>query len=85
MKAYIIASLSSYILTLVIAKGSILAGFRGWLKQKTPHLKLTAEHPHFIECRLCVGFWSSLMVCNTSWEMILPVYGLSYFLATQER
>lgn len=42
---------------------------------------------YFIECRMCSGFWISLGVvvfAGEPWQF-LPVYGLSYFLATQER
>ena len=42
---------------------------------------------YFIQCRMCTGFWVSLgvVICYGSFDMLLPVYGLSYFLATQER
>lgn len=38
-------------------------------------------------CRMCVGLWVTLMVCAfyVPAYLWLPVYGLSYFLATQER
>lgn len=77
-------SLSAYALTFVIASGSILLPVREWVKAKTPSLAIK-ENKHFIECRMCVGFWCSVLVCNIDWKMILAVYGLSYFLATQER
>ncbi len=42
---------------------------------------------YFLHCRMCTGVYVSLVVCllHGSLGMILPVYGLSYFLATQER
>jgi hypothetical protein len=84
MRALVLLSLSSYALTFVIASSAIFEPFRVWFMAKTPRLKI-GEHKHMIECRMCVGFWMSLVVCNTDWKMILPVYGLAYFLATQER
>ena len=40
-----------------------------------------------VSCRMCVGFWVTVVVCVASLPLSLwlPVYGLSYFLATQER
>lgn len=84
MKRLVYLSLSSYALTFFIASSSIMVSIRKWIIRHTPHLRITG-HKHFIECRMCVGFWTSLIVCNTDWKMILPVYGLAYFLATQER
>ncbi len=79
----ILLSLSAYALTFIIASSAILEPFRRWLIPRSPWLQATGQR-HFIECRMCVGFWVTLAVC-TDWSMILPVYGLSYFLATQER
>jgi hypothetical protein len=76
--------LSVYIVTLIIAKSSILSRFRTWLKVRTPKLKFE-DYSHFIECRLCVGFWVSVIFCILNPQDILPVYGASYFLATLER
>jgi len=80
----VINSLTVYALTFVVASSSILEPFRRWFSMKTPWLRI-AGHKHFIDCRMCTGFWAAVLVCNTDWKMILPVYGLSYFLATQER
>lgn len=77
-------ALTVYAVTFVIASSSIAEPFRQWLMPRTPKLKIR-QHKHFIECRMCVSFWISLAVCNYDWRMILPVYGLAYFLATQER
>lgn len=42
---------------------------------------------YFLECRMCSGLWVSIGVVTFAGEpwQILPVYGLSYFMATQER
>lgn len=80
----IIDSLSAYALTFVIASSSLMERPRQLLISKTPWLKI-GNHKHFFECRMCVGFWCSVIVCNIDYTMILPVYGLAYFLATQER
>lgn len=81
----VVLALTSYALTFVIASSSIVEPTRKRIMTLAPWLKI-GNHKHFIECRMCVGFWVSLIVCNTSWAtMLLPVYGLSYFLATQER
>lgn len=84
MMELITNSLAAYCLTFVIAASSLLEPFRKFVMTKTPRLKI-GNHKHFIECRMCVTFWSALAVCNTDWKMVLPVYGLSYFMATQER
>lgn len=80
----IIKSLSVYALTFVIVLGAIFEPLRKRIMTKTPWLKI-GNHPHMVECRMCMGFYAALAVCNTDWQMILPVYGLSYFMATQER
>jgi len=84
MKILLLKSLAAYALTFVIASSSLFGPLRELIKTKTPRLQI-GDHKHFIDCRMCVGFWTSLAVCNTDWKMILPVYGLAYFLATQER
>ena len=84
MLTVLVKSLAAYAITVVIASSSLFAGFRTWIMAKTPLLKIKG-HNHFIECRLCVSFWAAVAVCNTSWTLILPVYGLAYFLAKQER
>lgn len=40
-----------------------------------------------VSCRMCVGFWVTVVFCAFQLPIYLwlPVYGLSYFLATQER
>lgn len=96
MKDYIInilsESFSSYIITLILTKGSLFNKYRQQLINILPQLQMPPMQgesgpPHFITCRLCVGFWISTLVCliNADIYNILFVYGLSYFLATQER
>ena len=81
---------AAYIITCVVASSSLFGPLRERVKRVTPWLMI-GESNHPIECRLCLGFWVSLLVClcTSSPELaifnILPVYGASYFLATQER
>ena len=81
---------AAYIITCVVTSSSLFAPLRQGVKHATPWLVI-GESNHPIECRLCLGFWVSLLVClcTSPPELaifnILPVYGASYFLATQER
>jgi hypothetical protein len=84
VKELVMLSLSSYAVTFVIASSSLFEPLREWVKVKAPYLQI-GYNKHMVVCRMCVGFWVSLAVCWHSWEMILPVYGLSYFLATLEK
>ena len=77
-------ALAAYAITFVVASSSLFEPFRAWFIEVTPRLRI-GNNKHMIECRMCTGFWAALLVCNTDWKIILPVYGLSYFLATQER
>jgi len=72
-----------YIVTIVITSSSILEPIREYIKSKFK----TPKHKPFIECRLCVSFWISIIVCGIFYDIsnMLAVYGCSYFLATQER
>ncbi len=82
--AYTTAILSSYIVTLVIAKSSLFLNIREWVISKTP-FGSTPGYPHFIECRLCLGAWVSLgfsLIYGCNWVI---VWSVSYLLATQER
>jgi hypothetical protein len=84
IETLLLYSLAAYSITFVVASSSLFEPFRNWLKGKTPRLKIgSGKHP--IECRMCFGFWVAVAVCNSDWKMILPVYGLAYFMATQER
>ena len=81
---------ASYIITCVVASSSLFEPLRERVKRATPWLVI-GEGRHPIECRQCLGFWVSLLVCfctappELAILNILPVYGASYFLATQER
>ena len=81
---------AAYIITCVVASSSLFGPLRERVKHATPWLVI-GESKHPIECRLCLGFWVSLLVClcTSSPELmkldVLAVYGASYFLATQER
>lgn len=77
---------AAYIITCVATSSSLFGPLRELFKQTTPWL-IIGENKHPIECRLCFGFWVSLLVCCTTgtYVDILFVYGASYFLATQER
>lgn len=86
-----------YIMTCVVTSSSLFGPMRERIRRMTPWLVIgEARHP--IECRLCLGFWVSLLVCLCNSPLlehmklielmkldVLPVYGASYFLATQER
>ena len=83
-------SLASYCVTFLLAQSR--AGERLWrdpverlFERKWPHLIFEVQY--FLECRQCTGFWVSLGICFFSGNLLLflPVYGASYFLATQER
>jgi len=76
---------ATYIITLVITGSSLLLPFRAWFIQKTPWLQIDDKHP--ITCRLCTGFWVSLAICllDLNFLHLASVYGISYFVATQER
>lgn len=84
MTELFIYSLSAYCVTVVVTASSLFEPFRLWFMRKTPKLKI-GSHKHMIECRLCFTFYSSVLVCNTDYKMILPTYGLAYWLCTLER
>jgi hypothetical protein len=89
LERLLILSFTSYAITFVIASSRIMEPIREKVKKVFSNgrsVNLT-DNRHFIECRMCVGFWVSLVVCGSNiheWQFILPVYGISYFLATQE-
>lgn len=77
------AIMAAYVLTFLVASGSILEPVRVWSLRFT-WLAPKVGKP-FLYCRMCCGFWLSLLVAwhfNVNFFMI---YGASYFLATQER
>lgn len=67
--------LTIYGITLILAASKVLNAPRDWFIAKTG---LDAR------CRMCVGFWVSVIVCWGSWDMV-PAFGASYLLVTQER
>lgn len=78
-----------YILTVVIVQGALFATIRKSIIKRTP--MLATGGMHLLECRLCTSFWVVLGVC-VLWSLSFPdaktvliVYGISYFLAKQER
>lgn len=75
----------SYIATLLITSSTILSNLRVLVIKNTPFLSFSGKH--LIECRLCTGFWLSLLSAFLYGDVkIFPlIYGASYFLATQER
>lgn len=90
-------SLAVYVVTVVLVKGHLFTFFRCWFRFKT--LWLIKGRPnsliHPIDCRLCTGAWVSLIASIVvgipllgilkGLMLWLPIYGISYFLATQER
>jgi hypothetical protein len=88
MTKLLTAIFTAYIATVVVTGSSLLAPARAWFMARTPRLQITDDHPHFIECRLCVGFWVSVGVCavfGLPFWMVGLIYGASYHLATMER
>lgn len=83
----IIEIFSSYIIACIVTQSTLFEGIRFKIKKLTHGSILDKKPKHFIECRFCVGFWVSLLICVLYKDIanILMVYGASYFLATQER
>lgn len=82
-----LAVFTAYIVACVIGSSSLFEAFREYVKRKAPGLKI-GQRKHFIECRLCLTFWTScfaVLLFALSPSMIFPIYGAAYFLATQER
>lgn len=77
------AVMFSYVMTLLITSASLFYKIRLKIKTKFPKLQF-GHYPHFIECRLCVGFWVSIIASFIFNVNLFVVYGVSYFLATQE-
>ena len=81
------AALAAYIMACVIGASSIFEPVRIWIIKALPKLRI-GNNKHFIECRLCLSFWTScvsVVLFDLPWVFVLPVYGAAYFLATQER
>lgn len=85
----------AYMLTIILASSSLMRPFREWLINKTPKWrspfgtqKQREEEPkHPVECRLCVGGYLSLALAlsTLTLEYWFVIWGVSYFMATQER
>lgn len=88
-----------YSVTLILTSSAILDPIRQWFILKTPWLysplaKLNKEYiypagtKHFCECRMCMGTWITILISYLYSLNVLEyfiVFGVSYFLATQER
>jgi hypothetical protein len=87
-----------YGFTLLVTSSSILDPFREWVIEHTPWMysplsvcfkqyTFKFDTKHFIECRLCVGVWVSALAVTyyNTWDLYWIVFGISYFLCTQER
>lgn len=85
MMQFILSVFSAYSLTFLIASSAIFDKPRHWIILRTPYL--TARGRHMLECRMCSGFWVSILVSLmfADIQQVLAIYGASYFLATQER
>lgn len=83
----IVISLVVYTLTFLAVSSNILHPIRLWIVKHTPFLIVNRTHP--LSCRMCAGWWLTIVVCVLMGEYsivnMLCVYGLSYFIATQER
>lgn len=87
----VLLSLTAYAITFVLVSSKLLEPIREFLKEQSPGFRfelVSAYGPeHFFDCRMCVGFWVCSILCLLTQQLplLFPVYGLSYFLATQER
>jgi hypothetical protein len=84
MLEIISAVFAAYVCTYLITSASILESFRVGFTNKVKIQLHPAAKP-FIYCRMCTGFWISLFWAFMYDANFFIVYGLSYFLATQER
>lgn len=88
MKVLAMEALSAYIVACVVGASSVFTPFRAWFKMKTVGTMFDKKPLHFIECRLCLSLWAacgSVAMFSCDLTHVLPVYGLAYFAATQER
>ena len=85
MMEFIFQTFTVYGVTLILTRSKAIGPIREVLKKIITIGK--TNKVHFTECRMCVGFWVSIIVCaiDQSLMNILPVYAASYFIATQER
>lgn len=85
----VIGSFITYAVTLILTddKGIMNKPIR-WLRTKPRFIEYTTFGQKWLPvCRFCVAFWVSLVVMSIIGlpEMFLVVYGIAYFLSTQER
>ena len=84
-KEIIVGGFTSYILTALLVDGTIFNTPRRWLRKKTQFLTFNSHW--LFDCRLCLGFWVSIIVAffigNIS--IFLAIYGFSHFLSMIER
>lgn len=83
----ILAICTAYISACVVGSSSLFEPLRLRVIKNLPMLRI-GNNKHFIECRLCLTFWTSCFAVSIFTQDIthvLPVYGAAYFLATQER
>lgn len=79
--------LTAYIIACVVGVSSLFESVRFKVIKYLPMLRI-GNNKHFIECRLCLTFWTScfaVAIFTQDITHVLPVYGAAYFLATQER
>ncbi|MFZ4857926.1 MAG: hypothetical protein ACOYL3_16170 [Desulfuromonadaceae bacterium] len=85
----IVLALVAYMLSLSIAGSALFHPLRLWIVGKSPWM-IVPGFAHPIMCRMCVGFWATLAVTfiyTTGFNLadFLSIYGLSFFIASQER
>ena len=78
---------SVYAVCAILVNGSALYSFRQWIIPKTPWLSKGNPPRHLLTCRMCSGFWLSLITVLVmgDWQYFGLVFGASYFLACMER
>lgn len=85
-------------ITLILTSSSLLEGIRQWYTDNVSSviervfgrfipvlLVRPDQHKYYAYCRLCVGFLVSLIISIIFQSNFWIIYGVSYFLATQER
>lgn len=84
---YIVPILQVYMSTLIVVHSNLLVKFRAWLNGH-PNI-ITVNILKSMSCRLCFGFWATIVVLMLSNGLnmndFVIVYGISYFISTQER
>jgi len=87
MRTLIISVFSAYLLTLIIVNSALFLEYREKFKKHTEWLAKGNPLVHPVDCRLCTGFWVSIVIAILIEDpfMFPVIYGISYFMATQER